>query len=449
MRAQDRQPGSGHERPGTAAPAARTTAGQAAREAVRLAASGQASRLAPQAAAALQRSAGNAAFSAAVSGPEEHRHGPGCGHGAPRDVQRSTVHDVLRTPGRPLDEGTRTDMEARLGADFSDVRVHTGSAAHESAESVQAHAYTSGSHIVFQRGRYDTGSAAGRHMLAHELTHVIQQRSGPVSGTERGDGTKVSDPSDRFERAAEDAATKALSGPGVDVQRVTDPQQRLDNYVGAATERDFMKVRQSPALSGDDRELPEKFYQLEEQTPNYDNDAETGSRFSNLFGKQGDNSVAVMMENYRYKEGSGDWFASEGFMNQWTSANKLFGMDSVNGKKATQELAAQKNLPGDLPDTLPDQIYRQNISGEAAKQALGTILGDQDSITFQQGDPTYQAVMGTVNGKSTKNIVATYNQIKKLPENDQYAINGGRLYRSGHNLQLRFDIARPGSAAGT
>lgn len=141
---------------------------------------------------------------------EEHRHAPGCGHeGAgrePRPVQRSTVHDVLRRPGRPMDGATRADMEARLGADFSDVRVHSGSAARASAAEVGARAYTSGSHVVLGAGGND------RHTLAHELTHVIQQRHGPVAGTDNGSGLKVSDPSDRFEREAEANARRVLKG---------------------------------------------------------------------------------------------------------------------------------------------------------------------------------------------------------------------------------------------
>ncbi|WAL95138.1 DUF4157 domain-containing protein [Streptomyces sp. Je 1-369] len=136
---------------------------------------------------ALQRSAGNAAVV--------------------RAVQRSSVHDVLRGGGRPLDAGTRTDMEARLGADFSDVRVHDDSAAKASAAEVGARAYTSGSHVVIGDG------GADRHTLAHELTHVIQQRNGPVAGTDNGSGLKVSDPSDRFEREAEANAHRVLSGP--------------------------------------------------------------------------------------------------------------------------------------------------------------------------------------------------------------------------------------------
>ncbi|MEU3747950.1 DUF4157 domain-containing protein [Streptomyces narbonensis] len=137
---------------------------------------------------------------------EQHRHGAGCGHGQQAEpVQRSAVHDVLRTPGRSLDEATRTDMEARLGADFSDVRVHDDSAARASAAEVGARAYTSGSHVVIGAG------GADKHTLAHELTHVIQQRQGPVAGADNGSGLRVSDPSDRFEREAEATANRVMA----------------------------------------------------------------------------------------------------------------------------------------------------------------------------------------------------------------------------------------------
>jgi hypothetical protein len=136
-------------------------------------------------------------------------------------LQRSPVLDVVGSGGAPLDEETRTDMESRLGHDFSDVRVHTGGAADESARSVSAQAYTVGSDIVFASGRYDPTSDAGRHMLAHELTHVVQQRSGPVDGTDAGDGVRVSDPSDRFEREAAANADRAMSAPAPQAQLAT------------------------------------------------------------------------------------------------------------------------------------------------------------------------------------------------------------------------------------
>lgn len=132
------------------------------------------------------------------------------------EEERSPVLDVVSSGGgQPLEEPVRTDMEGRLGHSFSDVRVHTGDAAHDSATSVNANAYTVGSNIVFQRDKFDPGSDAGRTMLAHELTHVVQQRSGPVDGTATGTGVRVSDPSDRFEREAAATAERAMSIPAV------------------------------------------------------------------------------------------------------------------------------------------------------------------------------------------------------------------------------------------
>ena len=90
-----------------------------------------------------------------------------------------------------------------MGHDFGDVRVHTDATASDSARSVNAQAYTVGSDIVFQSGTYAPDTDGGRHVLAHELTHVVQQRSGPVDGTPAPGGIKISHPSDSFEQAAE------------------------------------------------------------------------------------------------------------------------------------------------------------------------------------------------------------------------------------------------------
>lgn len=152
----------------------------------------------------IQRTAGNAAAGSVME-------------------ERSPVHDVVAGGGSPLDEGVRTDMEARMGQDFSDVRVHTGDAADASARSVSAHAYTVGPNIVFQRGAYDPGSAQGQTLLAHELTHVVQQRVGPVDGTPAAGGVSVSDPSDRFEVEAARNAERVMSQPAPAVPAVAAP----------------------------------------------------------------------------------------------------------------------------------------------------------------------------------------------------------------------------------
>ena len=87
----------------------------------------------------------------------------------------SIVHDVLRSPGQPLDAHARAFMEPRFGHDFSHVRVFTDSRAENAAEAVQARAFTHGRNIVFGSGEYAPATAKGKTLLAHELTHVVQQ----------------------------------------------------------------------------------------------------------------------------------------------------------------------------------------------------------------------------------------------------------------------------------
>lgn len=148
---------------------------------------------------ALQRSAGNRAVTALLQRQDDEAVG-------------GQVRSVLRSGGTPLDAAFRTRAEQFLGADLSQVRVHTGGTAAESAQAVGARAYTSGSNIVFGSGQYDTSSSAGQQRLAHELTHVVQQQRGPVAGTPTAGGLQISDPSDRFEREADQLGTAFVAG---------------------------------------------------------------------------------------------------------------------------------------------------------------------------------------------------------------------------------------------
>lgn len=92
------------------------------------------------------------------------------------------VQNVLQSHGHPLDSPTRAYFEPRFGHDFSGIRVHTDGLAAKSAVSIGASAYTAGSNIAFAAGRYSPATPAGRRLLAHELTHTIQQRAVPGSG---------------------------------------------------------------------------------------------------------------------------------------------------------------------------------------------------------------------------------------------------------------------------
>lgn len=214
-----------HEPPGLDRPPAAHREPWEVGQLVRAAVAGRTDVLGRSGVGALQRSVGNGAVGAVL----QRGAAPGAAEAEEAAEERSSVHDVLSSGGgAPLDGDTRRDMEARLGADFSDVRVHTDSAAHESAREVGARAYTVGNDVVFQRDAYAPDSDDGRRTLAHELTHVIQQRSGPVDGEPAAGGIRVSDPSDRFEREAVANADRALAGPAPDTAPAAPPVQRQE-----------------------------------------------------------------------------------------------------------------------------------------------------------------------------------------------------------------------------
>jgi Domain of unknown function (DUF4157) len=124
---------------------------------------------------------------------------------APSAVPVSVRH-VLGSPGSPLGESVRAPMEARFGHSFADVRVHSDEAAARSAQAIEAHAYTFGRHVVMGGG-WQPDSPSGQHLLAHELTHVIQHSG---LNSDPGRATSISDPHD----AAEQEAAHVAAHPG-------------------------------------------------------------------------------------------------------------------------------------------------------------------------------------------------------------------------------------------
>ena len=121
------------------------------------------------------------------------------------------VHEVLDSPGQPLDVSTRAFMEPRFGHDFSRVRVHTDAKATESAQAVKAAAYTVGRDIVFDQNHYDPHSAPGRFLLVHELAHTFQQgQAGGMSAADRAE-LQIGAPNDRSEAEADDVAAWLFS----------------------------------------------------------------------------------------------------------------------------------------------------------------------------------------------------------------------------------------------
>lgn len=128
------------------------------------------------------------------------------------------VHDVLRSPGKPLDVGIRSFMEPRFGHDFSQVRVHTNTRAAESAGAVGALAYTVGEQVVFGDGQYAPTTESGRRLLAHELSHVVQQRAAGGNSAAIG-GLEIEPSESTAEREAEMMGDRVVGGG----QQVAEP----------------------------------------------------------------------------------------------------------------------------------------------------------------------------------------------------------------------------------
>jgi hypothetical protein len=154
------------------------------------------------------------------------------------DVAPPIVHEVLRSPGRPLDDATRGFMESRFNHDFSGVRVHTDARAAESARAVNALAYTVGNHVAFDVGQFAPTTSAGRGLLAHELTHVVQQGGGPsATGHWPTSALSVGPRSSPLEQMAELAsrAAEPAADSTVALGSVSGMLQRADRgEVGAA-----------------------------------------------------------------------------------------------------------------------------------------------------------------------------------------------------------------------
>ncbi len=115
-----------------------------------------------------------------------------------------------RGGGQPLDQATQEHMGQATGYDFSQVRVHTSPEANDLSQQLGAKAFTTGKDIYFKDGAYDPGSSGGQELLAHELTHVVQQGSGAVSG---GGQMHVNAPGDAYEQQA-DALAHSITSSG-------------------------------------------------------------------------------------------------------------------------------------------------------------------------------------------------------------------------------------------
>ncbi len=132
------------------------------------------------------------------------------GHKSSPPLVPQSVHEVLRSSGMPLDSSARNALEPGLGHEFSKVRVHTDRRAVESAAAIHADAYTVGRHIVFGASQYAPATTAGRRLIAHELTHAVQQG---FSDNHHGRELRIVPAEHESEVQARHAENQASAGP--------------------------------------------------------------------------------------------------------------------------------------------------------------------------------------------------------------------------------------------
>jgi hypothetical protein len=149
---------------------------------------------------------GNAAVARLLQGQGIDRSG-----GGPAQLDHEIARAINEQRGRgdELDTDARGKLEHTMGEDFSDVRIHSDAEAHELSKAVSADAFTTGSDVFFQSGKYDPASSEGQKLLAHELTHVSQQR-----GAAPASEMTVSDPGDATEAEARAVADTVSSASG-------------------------------------------------------------------------------------------------------------------------------------------------------------------------------------------------------------------------------------------
>ena len=146
----------------------------------------------------LQQTAGNRAVTSMLSP-------------APAPTPGDLVRSVVGAPGRPMESSARDMVRSATGQDPGGIEVHDGPQAQAAAESVGAEMFASGNHIVAPRG-LDVTTREGAFKTVHEVHHIVnQQARGPVEGTDTADGLRISDPGDRHEREADQAAAAAVA----------------------------------------------------------------------------------------------------------------------------------------------------------------------------------------------------------------------------------------------
>ncbi len=167
--------------------------------------------------AGLHHAIGNQAVQRLIA--QRNAHGP-----TELDQETAGRIDRARSGGQTLDRSVQEEMGEAMGYDFGGVRAHTSPEADDLSRQLGAKAFTTGQDVFFRQGAYDPGSTAGQELIAHELTHVVQQGTGQVQG---GSRMTVNAPGDAHEQQA-DTSARAATGAGLQRQEDEELVQAQD-----------------------------------------------------------------------------------------------------------------------------------------------------------------------------------------------------------------------------
>jgi hypothetical protein len=138
------------------------------------------------------------------------------------DTRQNLAQEISNAgTGQSLDANAREYLEPKFGHSFENIKIHADGHADQLSKSINAKAFTTGQDVFFREGAYQPNTFEGKHLLAHELTHTIQQSRGEVSGTPMADGVSISDPNDGFEHEASRAADITVGGGQVSIGGTT------------------------------------------------------------------------------------------------------------------------------------------------------------------------------------------------------------------------------------
>jgi hypothetical protein len=198
------------------------------------------------------------------------------------------VQDILASPGQPLDFATRAFFDPRFGHDFSTVRVHADERAARSAQDLNAHAYTVGPHVVFDAGKYAPRTSEGKSLLAHELTHVLQQAGAGSPGVRR-------QPKGGQEKAEEKPAAKFV---GCEKDRLPMVQDAIKKAEALATRAVQAFEREYP-LSYESAAMAAHFGSL-----GSDQKGKIVERYKHVIANLGTKTYTCAKDNKKVREGT-------------------------------------------------------------------------------------------------------------------------------------------------